>query len=105
MRSMFLSNRNMRAFDRFFDRMTGMSGLSSPLQVVDEWFDRLERDTKVAMGPEDGIITKWEMVPRHYRREVNEHGDITFKLLTEDEVAAIEHNKDAAIEEKSKEAA
>ena len=55
---MMLANRNMRAIDRLFDRMTGFSGMSSPLAVVDNWFDNLERDVKIANGPEDGIVTR-----------------------------------------------
>ena len=90
---MMIQNRNMRAIDRLFDRMTGFSGLSSPLQVVDSWFDNLERDVKIANGPEDGIVTRYEMVAKHYKREVNDNGDVIFRLLTEDEMKAIETNK------------
>ena len=93
MTMMQLSNRNMRAIDRLFDRMTGFSGLSSPLQVVDTWFDNLERDVKIANGPEDGIVTRYEMVAKTYKREVNENGDVIFRLLTDDEVKALETNK------------
>ena len=88
-----IQNRNMRAIDRLFDRMTGFSGLSSPLQVVDSWFDNLERDVKIANGPEDGIVTRYEMVAKHYKREVNDNGDVIFRLLTDDEIKAIETNK------------
>jgi len=91
--SMMLANRNMRAIDRLFDRMTGFSGLSSPLQVVDSWFDNLERDMKIANGPSDGIVTRYEMVAKTYKREVNENGDVIFRLLTDDEVKALETNK------------
>ena len=91
--SMMLSNRNMRAIDRLFDRMTGFSGLSSPLAVVDNWFDNLERDIKIANGPSDGIVTRYEMVAKTYKREVNESGDVIFRLLTDDEVKALETNK------------
>jgi len=83
----------MRALDRLFDRVTGFSGLSSPLAVVDNWFDNLERDIKVANGPADGIVTRYEMVAKTYKREVNEHGDVIFRLLTDDEVKALEDNK------------
>ena len=91
--SMMLANRNMRAIDRLFDRMTGVSGLSSPLAVVDNWFDNLERDIKIANGPSDGIVTRYEMVAKTYKREVNESGDVIFRLLTDDEVKALETNK------------
>jgi len=90
---MMLANRNMRALDRLFDRMTGFSGMSSPLAVVDNWFDNLERDVKIANGPADGIVTRYEMVAKTYKREVNEHGDVIFRLLTDDEVKALETNE------------
>ena len=90
---MMLANRNMRAIDRLFDRMTGFSGMSSPLAVVDNWFDNLERDVKIANGPEDGSVTRYEMVAKTYKREVNENGDVIFRLLTDDEVKALETNK------------
>ena len=90
---MMLANRNMRAIDRLFDRMTGFSGMSSPLAVVDNWFDNLERDVKIANGPADGIVTRYEMVAKTYKREVNENGDVIFRLLTDDEVKALETNK------------
>jgi len=88
-----LANRNMRAIDRLFDRMTGFSGMSSPLQVVDTWFDNLERDVNIAKGPADGIVTKYEMIAKTYKREVNENGDVIFRLLTDDEVKALETNQ------------
>ena len=90
---MMLANRNMRAIDRLFDRVTGFSGLSSPLAVVDNLFDNLERDIKIANGPEDGIVTRYEMVAKTYKREVNDAGDVIFRLLTDDEVKALETNK------------
>ena len=90
---MMMQNRNVRAMDRLFDRLTGFSGLSSPLQVVDTWFDNLERDVKIANGPSDGIVTRYEMVAKTYKSEVNENGDVIFRLLTDDEVKALETNK------------
>jgi len=93
MSMMQISNRNIRAIDRLFDRLTGFSGLSSPLAVVDGFFDNLERDVKIASGPADGIVTRYEMVAKHYKREVNENGDVIFRLLTDDEVKALETNK------------
>ena len=90
---MMMQNRNVRAMDRLFDRLTGFSGLSTPLQVVDGFFDRMERDIKSANGPEDGIVTRYEMVAKTYRREVNDNGDVIFRLLTDDEVKALETNK------------
>ena len=91
--TLMLQNRNLRAIDRLFDRMTGFSGMSSPLAVVDNWFDNLERDVKIANGPEDGIVTRYEMVAKTYKREVNKQGDVIFRLLTDDEVKALETNK------------
>ena len=90
---MMMQNRNIRAMDRLFDRLTGFSGLSTPLQVVDGFFDNLERDVKIANGPADGIVTRYEMVAKTYKREVNEHGDVIFRLLTDDEVKALENNQ------------
>lgn len=91
--TLMLQNRNLRAIDRLFDRMTGFSGMQSPLAVVDNWFDILERDVKIANGPEDGIVTRYEMVAKTYKREVNKQGDVIFRLLTDDEVKALETNK------------
>ena len=90
---MMMQNKNIRAVDRLFDRLTGFSGLSSPLAVVDNLFDNLERDIKIANGPEDGIVTRYEMIAKTYKREVNENGDVIFRLLTDDEVKALETNK------------
>jgi len=90
---MMMQNKNIRAVDRLFDRLTGFSGLSSPLAVVDNLFDNLERDIKIANGPEDGIMTRYEMIAKHYKREVNENGDVIFRLLTDDEVKVLETNK------------
>jgi len=33
------------------------------------------------------------MVAKTYKREVNEHGDVIFRLLTDDEVKALENNE------------
>ena len=90
---MMMQNRNIRAVDRLFERLTGFSGLSSPIAVVDNLFENLERDIKIANGPEDGIVTRYEMIAKHYKREVNENGDVIFRLLTDDEVKALETNK------------
>ena len=90
---MILANKNMRAIDRMFDRMTGLSGMSSPLQAVDRWFDRLEGDIKVACQPEDGIYTVYEMTPVTYQIEENGNGDIIHRRLSDEEVAEIKENK------------
>ena len=88
-----MQNRNIRAIDRLFDRLTGFSGMSSPLAMVDGWFARAERQVNIANGPEDGIVTRYELVEKHYKREVKESGDVIFRLLSADEVRAIETNK------------
>ena len=90
---MVLANKNMRAIDRLFDRMTGLSGMSSPLQAVDSWFDRLERDTRVACQPEDGIYTVYEMRPVTYQVETNDNGDIIHRRLSAEEVEVLNSNK------------
>ena len=90
---MMIANRNMRALDRVFDRMTGLSGMSSPLSMVDSWFDRVERDIKVACQPEDGIYTVYEMRPVTYKIETNDNGDVIHRRLSADEIKAIETNK------------
>jgi len=90
---MMLANRNMRAMDRLFDRLTGFSGVSSPLQMVDGFFDRMERDIKVACQPEDGVYTVYEMKPVTYKIETNDNGDVIHRRLSADEVKAIETNK------------
>ena len=90
---MMLANRNMRAMDRLFDRLTGFSGVSSPLAMVDGFFDRMERDIKVACQPEDGVYTVYEMKPVTYKIETNDNGDVIHRRLSADEVKAIETNK------------
>jgi len=90
---MMMQNRNIRAMDRLFDRLTGFSGVSSPLQMVDGFFDRMERDIKVACQPEDGVYTVYEMKPVTYKIETNDNGDVIHRRLSADEVKAIETNK------------
>ena len=89
-----LQNRNARAFDRLIDRMTGFSGLNSPLAMVDNIFDRLERNVNIACQPEDGIYTVYEMKPVTYKIETNENGDVIHRRLTEDEVKALKANQE-----------
>ncbi len=78
---MMLTNKNARAFDRLFDLMFPQGTKS-----VDGWFDRLERDVKIACQPEDGIYTVYEMKPVTYRIETNDNGDVIHKRLSESEV-------------------
>ena len=90
---MMMQNRNVRAIDRLFDRLTGFSGVSSPLAMVDGFFDRMERDIRVACQPEDGVYTVYEMKPVTYKIETNDNGDVIHRRLSADEVKAIETNK------------
>ena len=96
---MLLANRNLRALDRVFDRMTSMSGLSSPLAVIDNMFDRLERDIKVSCAPESGRYTVYELTPVTYEIEVNDRGDVTHRRLSKEELEVIAANERADIEE------
>mgnify|MGYP000843578321 FL=1 len=89
-----IANRNLRALDRVFDRMTGFSGMSSPLAMVDGFFDRMERDIKVACQPENGVYTVYEMKPVTYQIETNDRGDVIHRRLSEDEVKALQTNKE-----------
>ena len=84
---MMLTNKNARAFDRFFDLMFPQGTKS-----VDGWFDRLERDVKIACQPEDGIYTVYEMKPVTYRIETNDNGDVIHKRLSDEEVEALNNN-------------
>jgi hypothetical protein len=84
---MLLQNRNLRALDRAFDRITSISGLSSPLAVVDAWFDRVDHDVKVACAPKPGSrYTVYELKPVTYEVEINERGDITHRRLSKEEL-------------------
>ena len=84
---MMLTNKNARAFDRFFDLMFPQGTKS-----VDGWFDRLERDVKIACQPEDGIYTVYEMKPVTYKIETNDNGDVIHKRLSDAEVEALNNN-------------
>ena len=88
-----IANRNLRAIDRLFDRLTGVAGMSSPLSMVDGFFDRMEKDIKVACRPEDGVYTVYEMKPVTYKIETNGNGDVLHRRLSADEVRALETNK------------
>ena len=90
---MMMQNRNVRAIDRLFDRMTSVAGMQSPLAMVDGFFDRMERDIKVACQPENGIYTVYEMKPVTYKIETNDNGDVIHRRLSADEIKAIETNK------------
>lgn len=82
---MMLTNKNARAFDRFFDLMFPQGTKS-----VDGFFERFERDVKIACQPENGIYTVYEMNPVTYQIEVNESGDIIHRRLSEEEVKELD---------------
>ena len=84
---MMLTNKNARAFDRFFDLM-----FPHGTKSVDGWFYRLERDVKIACQPEDGIYTVYEMKPVTYKIETNDNGDVIHKRLSDEEINEL--NKD-----------
>jgi hypothetical protein len=92
---MQLHNRNLRALDRLFDRVTTMSGLSSPLAAVDHFFDSVSRDIKVSCAPESGRYTVYELTPVTYEVEVNDRGDVTHRRLSKEELEIIAANEKA----------
>jgi len=76
----------VRAMDRVFERMMGMTGSRSPLMMVDNMFDRLENYTRTACMPEEGQeFTVYRMTPTTYRAEKQEDGSILFKVVTKNE--------------------
>jgi hypothetical protein len=92
---MMLTNKNARAFDRFFDLMFPQGTKS-----VDGFFDRFEKEVKIACQPENGIYTVYEMTPVTYQIEVNENGDIIHRRLSTEEVEIIKSNKEVDENEK-----
>lgn len=92
---MMLTNKNARAFDRFFDLMFPQGTKS-----VDGWFNRFEQDIKIACKPEDGIYTVYELTPVTYQIEVNGSGDVIHRRLSEEEIEIIKSNKEADENEK-----
>ena len=76
----------VRAMDRMFERMMGMTGHRSPLMMVDNMFDRLENYTRKACMPEEGAeFTVYRMVPTTYKPEKQEDGSILLKVITKEE--------------------
>ena len=97
---MLLQNRNLRALDRAFDRMTSISGLSSPLAVVDAWFDRVDHDIKVACAPKAGSrYTVYELTPVTYEVDINDRGDVTHRRLSKEDLEIIAANDKVEAEE------
>ena len=91
----------VRAMDRMFERMMGMTGSRSPLMMVDNMFDRLENYTRTACMPEEGTeFTVYRMVPTTYKAEKKEDGSVLFKVISKeegfsDELKGPDVNKDA----------
>jgi hypothetical protein len=76
----------VRAMDRMFERMMGMTGHRSPLMMVDNMFDRLENYTRTACLPEEGSeFTVYKMVPTTYRAEKQEDGSVLLKVVNKEE--------------------
>ena len=76
----------VRAMDRMFERMMGMTGHRSPLMMVDNMFDRLENLTRTACMPEEGTeFTVYRMVPTTYKAEKKEDGSVLFKVINKGE--------------------
>jgi len=75
----------VRAMDRVFERLMGMTGHRSPLMMVDSMVDRLENYTRTACMPEEGAeFTVYRAVPTTYKAEKQEDGSILFKVITKD---------------------
>jgi|TARA_R100001530_G_scaffold136162_1_gene115544 hypothetical protein len=72
----------VRAMDRMFERVMGMTGHRNPLMMVDNIFDRLETFTQTACMPEEGSeFTVYKMVPTTYRAEKQEDGSVLLKIV------------------------
>ena len=96
---MLLANRNIRALDRVFDRMTSFTGMHSPLAAIDRVFDRLETNVRVSHAPESGRYTVYELKPVTYEVEVNERGDVTHRRLSNEELEVIAATEKAEADE------
>ena len=76
----------VRAMDRMFERMMGITGHRNPLMMVDNMLDRLENYTRTACLPEEGSeFTVYKMVPTTYKAEKQKDGSILFKVITKEE--------------------
>ena len=76
----------VRAMDRMFERMMGMTGHRNPLMMVDNMFDRLENYTRTACMPEEGSeFTVYRIVPTTYKAEKQKDGSILLKVINKDE--------------------
>ena len=76
----------VRAMDRMFERMLGMTGHRNPLMMVDSMLDNFEKYTRTACLPEEGSeFTIYQMVPTTYKAEKEEDGSILFKIVNKEE--------------------
>ena len=75
-RSMFLSNPQVRAMDRFFEAAMGRN--LGPFAVLDRVLDTVTQEAK----PEDGAeFTVYKMVPVRYRMEHQEDGSVHYNIV------------------------
>ena len=67
----------LRAMDRMFERMMGMTGHRSPLAMV---------ESALSSIPTNGEqFTVWKLTPTKYRTELQEDGSILFKVVSDNE--------------------
>ena len=88
----------LRAMDRMFERMMGMTGHRSPLAMVESTMDRME--SMLSSIPTNGEqFTVWKLTPTKYRTELQEDGSILFKVVEDggcsDELKGPDVKKDA----------
>ena len=70
----------IRAMDRMFERMMGMTGHRSPLAMVESTMDRMESMlSSIPTNSEE--FTVWKLTPTTYMTEVQEDGSILFKVV------------------------
>lgn len=67
----------LRAMDRMFERMLGITGHKTPLAMVEEAMDRMESMLS-SIPTNSETLTVWKLVPTTYRTEVKEDGSILF---------------------------
>jgi hypothetical protein len=92
----------LRAMDRMFERMMGMTGHRSPLAMVESAMDRMESalssiptngepamdrmESALSSIPTNGEqFTVWKLTPTKYRTELQEDGSILFKVVSDGE--------------------
>lgn len=85
-----------RAFDRVFEALSRSAGFKSPLEWAGQVAREIEVDANAVVNdPVKGIYTVYEMVPKTYKVERHEDGSILHRLLTEDEVKALNDESDS----------